>query len=156
LVTENSLNKSTIQRLFKSFLKAAPKLNVYASEQLKLLIEGAYFTGDFCLVFYRGHSIKFTKVYRFNDEKCYEELKEDLEKLLLLGVQIGSIDCDGHWAILRAIRKVCSHVTLQRGVFQVQRICTLWLSSNLKSIAGQELRKIVSTLHLIQFKQEHS
>lgn len=32
----------------------------------------------------------------------------------------------------------------------------MWLSSNPKSIPGQEIRRIVSTLHLIQSKQELS
>lgn len=156
LVTETVLSKSTIQRLFKSYLKQPPMLSVYPSERVNLLIDGTYFTNDLCLILYRDNTIKFTQLYRFSDGERYEELKEDLENLLLLGVQIESITCDGHRALLRAIRKVCPHVTLQRCVIHVQRMCRIWLSSNPKSIPGQELRKIVSTLHLIQSKQELS
>ncbi len=154
LVAETGVSKSTIQRLFKSYLKVPPVLSVYPSERVNLLIDGTYFTRDLCLVLYRDNTIKFTQLYRFSDGERYEELKEDLENLLLLGVQIESITCDGHRALLRAIRKVCPHVTLQRCVIHVQRMCRIWLSSNPKSISGQELRRIVSTLHLIQSKQE--
>ncbi|WP_221634890.1 transposase [Microcystis aeruginosa] len=156
LVTETSLSKSTIQRLFKGYLKEPPRLSVYPSERVNLLIDGTYFSRDLCLILYRDNTIKFTQLYRFSDGERYEELKEDLENLLLLGVQIESITCDGHRALLRAIRKVCPQVTLQRCVIHVQRMCRIWLSSNPKSIPGQELRRIVSTLHLVQSKQELS
>ena len=156
LVTETSLSKSTIQRLFKGYLKEPPRLSVYPSERVNLLIDGTYFSKDLCLILYRDNTIKFTQLYRFSDGERYEELKEDLENLLLLGVQIESITCDGHRALLRAIRKVCPQVTLQRCVIHVQRMCRIWLSSNPKSIPGQELRRIISTLHLVQSKQELS
>lgn len=154
VVAETGLSKSTVQRLFKSYLKVPPILSVYPSERVNPLIDGTYFTRDLCLVLYRDNTIKFTQLYRFSDGERYEELKEDLENLLLLKVQIESITCDGHRALLRAIRKVCPHATLQRCVIHVQRMCRIWLSSNPKSISGQELRRIVCTLHLIQSKQE--
>lgn len=156
LVIETGQSKSTVQRLFKGYLNDPPMLSVYPSERVNLLIDGTYFTRDLCLVLYRDNTIKFTQLYRFSDGERYQELKEDLENLLILGVQIESITCDGHRALLRAIRKVCPEVTLQRCVIHVQRMCRIWLSSKPKSISGQELRKIVSRLHLIQTKQELS
>jgi len=44
----------------------------------------------------------------------------------------------------------------QRCVIHVQRMLRIWLSSKPKSLAGQELRRIVSTLHLIKTKTELS
>ena len=156
LASETGRSKSTIQRLFRTYLKEPPALSVYPSERVNLLIDGTYFTRDLCLILYRDSTIKFTQLYRFSDGERYEELKEDLENLLILGVQIESITCDGHRALLRAIRKVCPQVTLPRCVIHVQRMCRIWLSSNPKSIPGQELRRIVSTMHLIQSKQKLS
>jgi hypothetical protein len=125
-------------------------LSVYPSERVNLIIDGTYFSNDLCLILYRDNTIKFTQLYRFSDGEHYEELKEDLENLLVLGVQIESITCDGHKPLLRAVKKVCPQVTLQRCVIHVQRMCRIWLSSKPKSLAGKELRSIISTLHLIE------
>jgi len=43
---------------------------------------------------------------RFSDEEHYAEIKEDLNNLARLGVQIESITTDGHKSILKAIKKV--------------------------------------------------
>jgi hypothetical protein len=128
-------------------LQKPPVWNVYPSEKVNLLIDGTYFSKDLCLVLYRDNTIKFTQLYRLTNGEWYEELKEDLENLLKLGVQIESITCDGHKAQLKAIRKVCNHVTLQRCVIHVQRMCLIWLRSRPKTQAGIELRKIVGRLH---------
>lgn len=150
LVGRTGQSKSSIQRLFRCYLKEPPKLSVYPSERVNLIIDGTYFSNDLCLILYRDNTIKFTQLYRFSDGERYEELKEDLENLLVLGVQIESITCDGHRSLLRAVKKVCPDVTLQRCVIHVQRMCRIWLSSKPKSIPGQELRRIISTLHLIE------
>lgn len=45
----------------------------------------------------------------------YEEIREDLENLKALNIQIDSVTCDGHRAILKAVRKVCKgQVIIQR------------------------------------------
>lgn len=156
LVMESGYSKRTLQRYFVSCLCHPPKLSVYPSEKVNLLIDGTYFSRDLCLVLYRDNTVKFTQLYRLTNGEKYEELKEDLENLLSLGVNIESITCDGHRALLKAIRVVCPNITLQRCVIHVQRMCRIWLSSKPKSLAGQELRRIVSKLHLIKTKEELS
>lgn len=125
-------------------------MSVYPSERVNLLIDGTYFNDDLCLILYRDNTIKFTQLYRLTDGEWFEELSEDLANLLQLGVQIESITCDGHKAVLKAIKHVCPQVTLQRCLVHIQRMCLIWLSSRPKSEAGKELRKIVSQLHLIE------
>jgi len=105
------------------------------------------------LVLYRDNTIKFTQLYRLTDGEWYEELKEDLENLLSLGVNIESITSDGHPALLKAIREVCSEVLAQRCLIHIQRMCRIWLTTHPKSIPGFELKKIVSVLHLINTHQ---
>ena len=124
-------------------------LSVYPSERVNLLIDGTYFSGDLCLVLYRDNTIKFTQLYRLTTGEWYEELKEDLENLLSLQVQIESITCDGHKA-LKAIKDVCPEVILQRCVVHIQRMCRIWLTMRPKTVPGMELRSIVSKLHTIQ------
>ena len=146
---ESGYSLRTIKRYFQDYLKDPPRLSVYPSEKVNLLIDGTYFRNDLCLVLYRDNTIKFTQLYRLTTGEWYDELKEDLENLLELGVNIESITCDGHRSLLKAIKKVCKHVKVQRCIVHIQRMCRIWLSSNPKSQAGMELRKIISKLHLV-------
>lgn len=156
LVVETGLSKSTIQRLFEGYLKEPPNLIVYPSKREILLIDGRYFRRELYLILYQDNTIQFSQLFWFSDRKRSEELKENKENLLLLRVQFESITCDGHRALLMAIRKVRHQVTPQPCIIHVQRMCRIWLSSRPKSIPGKELRKIVSTIYLITSKQELS
>ena len=55
---------------------------------------------------------RYTQLYRTTDQERYEQMREDLENLKALGVDIASITCDGHKALLKAIRKVYPHVLI--------------------------------------------
>ena len=71
-----------------------------------------------------------------------------------MGVQIESITCDGHKSLLKAVRKVCKHVVLQRCLVHIQRMCRIWLTMRPKSQAGNDLRIIVNKLHKIKTVEE--
>ena len=143
-------SERTLKRYFHAYLSKAPVLSIRPSEKVNLLIDGTYFSNNLCLILYREQSIKYTQLYRFSDGEWYEELKEDLQNLLILGVQIESITCDGHKALLKAINKVCRQVVVQRCLVHIQRMCRIWLTSRPKSNAAVELREIVSGLHCIK------
>jgi transposase-like protein len=82
------------------------------------------------------------------------EIKEDLENILSLGIQIESITCDGHKSILKAVKKVCDNIILQRCTVHVQRECKIWLTTNPKSEAGASLLKISNKLSQINTHQK--
>jgi hypothetical protein len=126
------------------------QLSVYPSEKVNLLIDGTYFSNDLCLILYRDNTIKFTQLYRLTDGEWFEELAEDIENLLRLGVQIESITCDGHKSLLKAIRVACPQVTVQRCLVHIQRMCRIWLSNKPKNNPGKELKDIVNKLHLVK------
>jgi hypothetical protein len=140
----------TLKRYFHKYLNKPPVLSVYPSERVNLLIDGTYFSNDLCLILYRDNTIKFTQLYRLSTGEWYEELKEDLENLLALQVDIESITCDGHKALLKAIREVCPDVIVQRCLVHIQRMCRTWLTMKPKTIVGAELRSIVSRLHTVK------
>ncbi len=119
-----------------------------------MLIDGTYFKGNLCLVIYRDDAIKFTQLYRLTDGEWEEEIKEDLKNLLQLGVQIESITCDGHRAILNAIKKTCKGVVVQRCIVHIQRMCKIWLTQSPQTEAGKELLNIVHSLHAISNKDQ--
>lgn len=93
-------------------------------------------------------------MYRLTDGERYEEIKEDLENLLKLGVQIESITCDGHKSLLKAVKKVCKSVVVQRCIIHIQRMCRIWLTMQPKSEAGIELKYIVGKLHRINTRED--
>lgn len=149
LSKESGYSVSTLKRYFSVYLAKPPILSVFPSEKVNLLIDGTYFKHDLCLILYRDNTIKFTQLYRLTDGEWYEEMKEDLENLISMGVNIESITCDGHKSLLKAIRKVSKEVVAQRCLVHIQRMCRIWLSTSPKSQAGIDLRDIVLELHRI-------
>jgi hypothetical protein len=152
--SESGYSERALKRYFHVYLSKAPVLSIRPSEKVNLLIDGTYFSNNLCLILYRDQSIRYTQLYRFSDGEWYEELKEDLGNLIALGVQIESITCDGHKALLKAINKICRQVIVQRCIVHVQRMCRIWLTSRPKSIAAFELRQIVGRLHCIKDRQQ--
>jgi AraC-like DNA-binding protein len=156
IADKSGYSERTLKRYFHHYLREAPMLKVRPSEKVNLLIDGTYFSNNLCLIVYRDQRIKYTQLYRLSDGEWYEELKEDLQNLIALGVQIQSITCDGHRALLKAVKKVCKEVVLQRCIIHLQRMCRIWLTSRPKSEAGIELRRIVSQVHTINDRQQCS
>lgn len=149
LSKESGYGTRTLKRYFHSYLSKAPSLPLYPKERLNLLIDGTYFSNDICLIIYRDNTIKFTQLYRLSSGEYFQEIKEDLDNLLRLNINIESITCDGHRAILKAIKLSCKEVILQRCVVHIERECRIWLTSNPKSLAGYELFYIIRKLSLI-------
>lgn len=149
LSANSGYSERTLKRYFYKYLTDAPIFSVRPSEKVNLLIDATYFGNDLCLVLYRDNTIKYTQLYRLTDGEWYEEIREDLTNLLSMGVQIESITCDGHKALLKAVRTVCKHVIVQRCLVHIQRMCRIWLTMRPKSEAATELRSIVNRLHTI-------
>lgn len=156
LSEESNYSIRTLKRYFNDYLSKPPILSVYPSEKVNLLIDGTYFSNGICLVLYRDATIKFTQLYRFSDAENYSEIKEDLENLLKLGVQIESVTSDGHKSILKAVREVLPDAKLQRCLVHIQRDCRIWLTNRPKSLAGYDLKQISSKMHLITSHYELS
>jgi hypothetical protein len=143
-------SKRKIQRLFQHFLNSPPVFSIPQKESVHIIIDGTYFSSDICLVAYRNSEIKCTQLYRLSDNEHYEEIKEDLENLRTLNIQVQSITCDGHAAILKAIRKVFKKkIIVQRCVVHIQRMSRIWLTKQPQSFAGRELLKITQQISSI-------
>ena len=138
-----------MQRYFNGMLAKSPTLSYSQNKEVYLLIDATYFSEEICLVVFRDDILKQTQLYRITDGEHYGELKEDLQNILNLGIKIGAITCDGDKSLLKAIKKVCPKVPVQRCLVHIQRMCKIWLSSHPKTRAGFELREIVYKLHFI-------
>lgn len=106
------------------------------------------------MVCYQDDHDGYTQLIRFTDGEHYEEIKEDLDNLIKLGMQIESITTDGHKSILKAIKKSLPDVIIQRCLVHIQRMCLLWLTQYPKHIAGQELRQLVLLIHKIKMEND--
>lgn len=142
LVRDSGLSQSTIQRLFRHYLKQAPEVLIRSKQQAHLLIDATYFPNDLCLVLYYDHDIRYTQLYRMTDQERYEQMREDLQNLKVLGVDIASITCDGHKGLLKAIRKVYPKVPIQRCLVHIKRQSQTWLTRYPKALVAQELLQL--------------
>lgn len=149
LSRDSGLSIDTLQRIFYAYLKQFPTVNILKRSCVHLRVDATYFE-RFCLVCYQDHDDGYTQLIRFTDGEHYAEIKEDLDNLIHLGVQIESITTDGHKSILKAIKKSLPDVVVQRCLVHIQRMCMLWLTRYPKHAAGIELRKLV--LQLLKIK----
>jgi hypothetical protein len=145
LSRDSGLSIDTLQRTFYAFLAQAPAVKILKRPHVHLRLDATYFE-QFCLLCYQDHQDGYTQLIRFTDGEHYREIKEDLDNLIKLGVQIESITTDGHKSMLRAIRKSLPDVPAQRCLIHIQRMCLLWLTRFPKHQAGVELRALVLML----------
>lgn len=145
LVRDSGYSKDTLQRTFYTILEQAPSIKIIKREKVNLRMDATYFS-KFCLVAYQDDFDGYTQLIRFTDGEHFEEVKEDLDNLICLGIQLESITTDGHKSVLKAIKKSVPDVTTQRCLVHIQRMCLLWLTRYPKHCSGQELRKLVLLL----------
>lgn len=145
----SGLSKDTLQQTFYYFLNKAPKVKIINRRQIHLRLDATYFS-SFNLICYQDDEDGYTQLIRFSDGEHFTEIKEDLDNLIKLGVQIESITTDGHKSILKAIKKSLPDVIVQRCLVHIQRMCLLWLTRFPKHVAGQELRGLVVLLLKIE------
>jgi len=152
LSRDSNLSIDTLQRIFYAFLQQSPKVKIIKRSNVHLRMDATYFR-QFCLLCYQDHDDGYTQLTRFSDGEHYSEIKEDLDNLIKLGVQIESITTDGHKSILKAIKKSVPDVLVQRCLVHIQRMCLLWLTRFPRHPAGVELRHLV--LMLMRIKTEN-
>ena len=147
-------SERTLKRYFYEYLNNYPTWHIRPCEKVNLLIDGTYFSNKVCLVLYQDHNVKASQFYRLTDGEWIEEIMEDLNNLVSLGIRIESVTCDGAAGILKAVRECAPEAIIQRCTVHVQRECLLWLTRNPKSDAGRELRRIVCRLNSIKNREE--
>ena len=154
MVKSSGYSERTLKRYFYSYLDNYPRWKITPSEKVNLLLDGTYFANKVCLVLYRDNNVKATQLYRLSDGEWFEEICEDLQNLVSLGIRIESVTCDGLSNILKSIKKTCPEAIIQRCTVHIQRECLTWLTRKPQSQAGMELRQIVKRIHLIKNRND--
>lgn len=154
LVRDSGMSESSIQRLFKRFLSQAPPIPIKLKHQTHLLIDGTYFPNDLCLILYYDHDIRYVQLYRHTRQEQYKEIYEDLINLKKLGVNIYSVTCDGHRAILKAIKKAYPNAIVQRCLVHIKRQVKNYLSTSPKTLPGQDLMIVAKRITSIKSQEQ--
>lgn len=142
LVRDSGMSQRSLQRLFNHYLSSPPKSMVRSKENVHLLIDGTYFTNGLCLVLYYDYDIQYVQLFRTTNKEKYKEIKEDLENLKKLSIEVYSVTCDGHPSILKAVKKVYPNAIVQRCVVHVKRQSGSWLGQYPKIDISKELLHI--------------
>ncbi|MGL5891086.1 MAG: IS256 family transposase, variant Zn-binding type [Bacteroidia bacterium] len=145
LSRDSGLSIDTLQTTFYAFLEQSPEVKIIKRDHVHMRVDATYFK-QFCLLCYQDDYDGYTQLIRFSNGEHYQQIKEDLDNLIRLGVQIESITTDGHKSILLAIKRSMPDVIVQRCLVHIQRMCLLWLTRFPKHQAGQELRRLVLLL----------
>ena len=153
LCRDSGYSKDTLQRTFYQILITAPPIKIRKGAPINLRMDATYFK-KICLVAYQDNLDGYTQLIRFTDGENFDEIKEDLDNLIRLGLKIESITSDGHKSILKAIKTSLPDVIVQRCLVHIQRMCLIWLTKYPKHESGQELRKVVLLLLKIKTKND--
>lgn len=121
LVRDSGMSQSSLQRLFRFYLKSPPENTVESKGHVHLLIDGTYFENGLCLVLYYNYDIQYVQLFRHTNQEKFREIKEDLLNLKKLGTQLYSVTCDGHRSILKAVAKTFPNAIVQRCVVHIKR-----------------------------------
>ena len=139
LIRDSKISQSRLQRLFDQYLKSPPENLIKSKSNVHLLIDGTYFSNGLCLVLYYDYDIQYVQLFRTTNNERYREIREDLENLKRLGVDVYSVTCDGHNAILKAVKKVYPNAIIQRCLVHIKRQIKSYLSSEPKLEPSREL-----------------
>lgn len=129
LSRDSGMSQSSLQRLFKQYLQSPPRNLVKSKRNVHLLIDATYFTNELCLILYYDYDIQYVQLFRNTNKEKFKEIREDLENLKALGVEVYSVTCDGHKSILKAVSRVYPNAVVQRCVVHVKRQVKNYLSS---------------------------
>ena len=139
LVRDSGMSQSSLQRLFKFYLKSPPVNTVQSKGHVHLLIDGTYFENGLCLILYYDYDIQYVQLFRETNQEKFKEIKEDLLNLKKLGTQVYSVTCDGHKSIMKAVIKIFPNAIIQRCVVHIKRQIKNYLGANPQLAQAKEL-----------------
>lgn len=139
LVRDSRMSQSTLQALFKSYLSKVPVVKIRSKSRVHLLIDGTYFSNGLCLIVYYDYDIRYVQYFRHTDKEKMREIKQDLESLRELGVDVYSVTCDGHKSILGAIKKLYPQAIIQRCLVHIKRQVRNYLSEKPQTEVSRQL-----------------
>lgn len=140
-----STTLNTINRL----LDAPPRTEIKPNQNAHLLIDGTYFKRTNCLILYFDNDLKYFQLLRYSAREIKEEIIKDLRLLKRNGVNVTSSTADGKNAVKSALKRVFPKACFQRCLVHIQRYAETYITQRPKTLAGQELKEIISAINQI-------
>ena len=153
---EMRMSSRSIGRLFNEYLQQAPQIRVRSKMNVHLIIDGTYLPNGLCLILYYDNDIRYVQLYRAASQEKLREIKQDLQLLKSLGIELYSITCDGHKSIIKAVKKVYPAAIIQRCVVHVKRQCGLYLSKRPKLQASKDLLAVANQVTAVKTPEQCS
>ena len=138
-----------MKRAIDGLINWPPKIEIKPNKNAHLLIDGTYFKRTNCLVLYFDNDLKYFQLLRYSTREIKEEIIKDLRQLKRNGVNVISATADGKNAVKSALIKVFPKAKFQRCLVHIQRYAETYITQRPKTLAGQELKEIVSTINQI-------
>lgn len=149
LSNQNGKSLSTCKRAINQLLNQPPGIEIRPNQNAHLLIDGTYFKRTNCLVLYLDNDLKYFQLMRYTTREIKDEIIKDLRALKRSGVNVVSATADGKNAVKSALTKVYPKATFQRCLVHIQRYSETYITQKPKTLAGIELKEIVSTLNRV-------
>lgn len=92
----------------------------------------------------------------YTAKEGFKNVRPWLEELKQQGLAPNFISMDGERSVIRAIKATWRKVKIQRCLFHIQREGMRWLRSHPKTLAGKELRQLLSTLNNVKSIKERN
>lgn len=146
---KENLCSKTIQREINQFLSSPPEIEIKTNKNAHLLIDGTYFKRANCLILYFDNDLKYFQLMRYSTREIKDELIKDLRTLKRSGINVTSATADGQNAVSSALKRVFPKAEFQRCLVHIQRYAETYITQKPKTLAGRELKEIVSTLNRI-------
>ncbi len=150
LSESSGYSEKSLRIWFEDYLRNYPKWEISRRNKVNLVLDGTYFKNKVCLVAYRDFHLKSTLLYRLSDGEWEQELREDLENIISMGITIESVTSDGLSNIIKSVKKTSKNITLQRCLVHITRECKIWLTKHPKRDSAKYLRQLVC--HICQIK----
>lgn len=147
-------SRAKLSRIKDYWLARRPEEVFDYSRSKYLIFDGTYFHKDGCLISLMDAESQKTISALYEKREGYESVYPWFRRLKELKLQPLAITMDGERSVMRAIRQVWPETQIQRCLYHIQREGMRWLRSSPKTLAGQELRRLLGTLCRINNQRE--
>jgi hypothetical protein len=146
---------NTIRSIINHFLANKTLIRPVANPNCHMVIDATYFSRNCCLIVYWDVDKKIVQKWRysFNRER-FDEILADLEEMKQSGVVLASVTSDGAHGIRQAVATLYPNIPHQRCLVHLQRLGLAFLTQNPKTVAGKELRYLVTQTNKITTLEE--
>lgn len=152
----SGFSQAKLKRIIQYWLKQEPKETIDLSQYKYLFYDGTYFHKNGCLICLMDAQEQKIISNIYTDKEGFKNTYPWFDALKQRGLNPDGVTMDGELSVLRALRITWPKIQIQRCLYHIQREGMRWLRSHPKTIAGHELRRLLSTLCTVKSIKERN